>query len=837
MEIEKIEELLKLRFDQTPEFPKTRRIIFWYDERKDFKDIIPELQLDNVKIISIQKGKDRRGNEIFTNIFKIKYTLEYEDLDSNYLIYSEYPKPEDAENLLIDIERYSEFFIADKSAMIIEEFKLDRNNYAVVQVVKEHIDFFASKERKEKLVRFIEKPDQIDARELKRSILAVITNSKSSDIREIVKNVIINQDNLQIIDKWMGIKFLYDEIKDEFGVEIDDFTKFIKVIMTVFFYRELQVKPHTNLENYYCGKTNEIYIFVSSLLQSKQFSKEICKIFYEYGKELNIAQRIDELDLDTLAQGTAFEYFDKLIIKQIALSLNSELLDYEKYLKYINIRLDNTLWKEEYIEYYKMLIAALEIFRIKEVLVLKEKDLKGIFKDYTENYYKVDRFYREFFSAYDRIKVKNSISALDELEKKISYFYDTEYLDQLLEIWSQKIQEKDDIPAQRNFYGKYIKSEDIRTAVVISDGLRYEVGSEIAERLSKELSAKEITIEGVLTDLPSITPVGMANLLPDNNRVIDLPDKIFTVGNISSNTTENREKILQQVSPESSAITFGDFKNMSRAEQDNYVKGKKVIYIYHDTIDSIGDKGKTEDKTFEACESAVKDITGIIKLLSSLGIVNVFITSDHGFMYERKPVEEYNKIDLDKTNGEPLNLGKRYAIYKEKVEQKGCVTAELDGYYGVFPKKNQRIKVSGSGLQFVHGGISPQEMIIPVIQYRGGANSKKAVKTGVRIRENSGKITSNLTKFAVYQLNAVDPNDKVIERDISAALYDGNVRVSNEIRIRLNATEDNYQHDFSLTLSGQHKKLILKIIDVETGDILDSKEYNVNISIISEFDF
>ena len=157
--------------------------------------------------------------------------------------------------------------------------------------------------------------------------------------------------------------------------------------------------------------------------------------------------------------------------------------------------------------------------------------------------------------------------------------------------------------------------------------------------------------------------------------------------------------------------------------------------------------------------------------------------------------------------------------------------------YGVFPEKNQRIKASGSGLQFVHGGASPQEMIIPLINYKSGANSKKISKVDLRIRESVGKITSNLTKFSIYQIEAVSIKDKFIERDVSVALYDENVRVSDEKKLKLNSTEENTIHDFRLTLSGEHKKVTLKVIDIESGDILDSKEYIVSIGIASDFDF
>lgn len=377
---------------------------------------------------------------------------------------------------------------------------------------------------------------------------------------------------------------------------------------------------------------------------------------------------------------------------------------------------------------------------------------------------------------------------------------------------------------------------DVRTVVIISDALRYEVGYEISQKLRKEANVKEIKIEAMLTDLPSRTFLGMANLLPcKKERDIDLVSAKVLIDGIDSQGTENREKILKASCEESSAISFDNFYKMNRVKQEEFIKGKKVIYIYHDSIDAIGDKGKTENNTFNACKDAVENIVSLSKLLSSLGVVNIYITSDHGFLYEKKEVEEYNKLELKNTKYK--SIGKRYAIYEKEVEEKGCVTLKLDSLYGVFPEKNQRIKASGSGLQFVHGGASPQEMIIPLINYKSGANSKKISKVQVRIRESVAKITSNLTKFSIYQIEAVSIKDKFIERDVSVALYDGDVRVSDKKKLKLNSIEENTIHDFRLTLSGEHKKVTLKVVDIESGDILDSKEYDVSIGIASDFDF
>ena len=837
MEIEKIKEMLEYRFSLTTELPQKRHIIFWYDSKKEFKDLIDELNLTNVKIIKLTKSVDKKGDAIYTNIFKTKYTLEVIDTESNYLIYSEYPRAIDSENYLLDIEKYSEFFEADKSAMIVEELKLDRTNYKFGEIIREYSSFFANKERREKLIKLIENPKSLDDEEFKLSILTTISGAKTVDILEILKNIILNRNKLQDIEKWMSLEFLFSEIKKKFDVEVTSFEQFLKILMVTHFYCELQKKTHTNLENYFKGRKNELYIFTDSLLQNKQTSEIIRAEFYELAKDLNIKDRIDELELEYSIKGTAFEYFDKVIIKDIIEIFNSEIIDYDKYKKYIEIRLDNSLWREEYQHFYNVLLATNDFFKLKDSLIIEDREeLREIFKDYTKNYFLIDKLYRDFYYSYDKIKNSELAPLFDTLKSKIDKFYEIDYLEKLLELWSSKVYEREKLPQQRGFYKNNIEKVDVRTVVIISDALRYEVGYEISQKLRKEANIKEIKIEAMLTDLPSRTFLGMANLLPcKKERDIDLVSAKVLIDGIDSQGTENREKILKASCKESSAISFDNFYKMNRAKQEEYIKGKKVIYIYHDSIDAIGDKAKTENNTFNACKDAVENIVSLSKLLSSLGVVNIYITSDHGFLYEKKEVEEYNKLELKNTKYK--SIGKRYAIYEKEVEEKGCVTLKLDSLYGVFPEKNQRIKASGSGLQFVHGGASPQEMIIPLINYKSGANSKKISKVQLRIRESVAKITSNLTKFSIYQIEAVSIKDKFIERDVSVALYDGEVRVSDEKKLKLNSIEENTIHDFRLTLSGEHKKVTLKVIDIESGDILDSKEYDVSIGIASDFDF
>ena len=97
MDSDKIIQELNQRFSAPlPEFYK-RRIIFWYDEDKEFEDQIAGISLNNAEIVVLTG----------TNNFAVKKLLGVDDVTNNYLVYCpiSYEKPDD--NWLTDIELYS----------------------------------------------------------------------------------------------------------------------------------------------------------------------------------------------------------------------------------------------------------------------------------------------------------------------------------------------------------------------------------------------------------------------------------------------------------------------------------------------------------------------------------------------------------------------------------------------------------------------------------------------------------------------------------------------------------------------------------------------------------
>ena len=82
------------------------------------------------------------------------------------------------------------------------------------------------------------------------------------------------------------------------------------------------------------------------------------------------------------------------------------------------------------------------------------------------------------------------------------------------------------------------------------------------------------------------------------------------------------------------AIQAEDFKALSADERRELYKANRVLYVYHNRIDATGDKPGTERQVFEAAEDTLRDIVDLVKKLANANATNIFITADHGFLFQ-----------------------------------------------------------------------------------------------------------------------------------------------------------------------------------------------------------
>ena len=159
---------------------------------------------------------------------------------------------------------------------------------------------------------------------------------------------------------------------------------------------------------------------------------------------------------------------------------------------------------------------------------------------------------------------------------------------------------------------------------------------------------------------------------------------------------------------------------MKRNEKREAVKGKDIVYIYHDTIDSASHNDDTS--VFTACDTAIEEIKNLINIITStLSGINIVVTADHGFLYTYEPLNEEDKMERTSFAKEIIEQGRRYVLTNKEADPDFLIKVKSfmneAGILSFTPRENIRIKGAG-GQNFVHGGISLQEMIVPVITYR-----------------------------------------------------------------------------------------------------------------------
>ncbi len=223
----------------------------------------------------------------------------------------------------------------------------------------------------------------------------------------------------------------------------------------------------------------------------------------------------------------------------------------------------------------------------------------------------------------------------------------------------------------------------------------------------------------------------MAALLPHQDINYSHKGEI-SVDGINIQATEGRGKVLLNYSQGAIAVTYHDIKDMKRQEYKDLFEGKRLAYIYHNGIDAIGDHAATERDVFNAVEKSFADLRLLVKnLINNLSATHIYITSDHGFLHRRSALQECDKIP--RAAGEAVEDNKRFVVTGENEDIKGALSFSMEYLLGqandlnvIVPRGVNIFKVQGAGANYLHGGASLQEVVVPVIKFKNDRSKSNA---------------------------------------------------------------------------------------------------------------
>ncbi|KST91104.1 putative cytoplasmic protein [Lactococcus lactis subsp. lactis] len=771
---EAIEQRLKDRFTSPlPEFHQ-RRIVFWIDEDEEFRDDFADYELTNVKKIILTGS----------NNFQVKKQLVIDDLESDYLIYDPLTYEKDhQDDWLYDIKKYSgEPFRADLVSLQMEELNIAQTS-EMRRVLKKYSKFFANKERKLKIQRLGRRYEE--AEQLHVDIMATLCGLTDAKFEDVIKAVLIsgleeeNEKTVSIakfgnINEFWHLVQKYTGFAD--GISRTVFDLAAHILVTAFAQNN-RVDSFKELSSYCAiNYSNYCYQFIRAW-QASDLNNYLESIVYEVENRLNLFSlfsRQSELRVSNI-----FPIINVILLKRQFDLVNNQVIKVDD-IKVLVEQLRISSWYKLHKNYFEGLfyIGKMQEFYLKHLDAFHTVGAYKIWKSYTEDFYLMDSYYRQFHIYFNKAKSTHHPFLEEDLRATVDVvegLYHEWYLKKVNRNWldsaKNDFKEKgfvSGVERQNNFYSHYISSTKGRTIVIISDALRYEVAAELSDYLVKKTKGTTV-LESMQSTFPSITKFGMTALLPAGEITVDDKMNVYLDG-ISASGTVNRNKILNRANTKSIAIQYSELIAKNREQRRKVYSGKEVIYIYHNRIDATGDKLTTETDIFDACEKTIEELTWLAKIITDdLHSSNILFTADHGFMYSYKSLEESQKSGSQSLSGTVLKLGRRYAITTEATYSEYLLPIKSDvklngnPIQGFAPQETIRLKIKGGGENFVHGGVSLQEMVVPVIKYKGHRTTSKGfveIQTPELILISESRKSTNFT-FSLDFLQKNPVGDKI----------------------------------------------------------------------------
>jgi hypothetical protein len=288
---------------------------------------------------------------------------------------------------------------------------------------------------------------------------------------------------------------------------------------------------------------------------------------------------------------------------------------------------------------------------------------------------------------------------------------------------------------QTRIYPEVVQTMGGRVAYFFVDAMRYEMGVELAGQIE---GAKDLTVRPAVCALPSITPVGMAALLPGASAsfgVVDAKGKLAArIEGTEMPGLNERLKFLKAKVPDVVEMTLGKLLGRSPAQVGKAIGSASLVVIRSQEIDFVGEMDG-DLLARQVMDTVIGNLARAVRKLAAAGVEHFVITADHGHQFS---VRKEDDMKTDNPGGDTLDLHRRCWIGHGGATPPGTVRvsgAELG--YGtdldfVFPTGLGVFK-AGGGLSFHHGGFSLQELVVPVISLRM-ATGKPAEVPGVHVR-------------------------------------------------------------------------------------------------------
>lgn len=780
----RIADLLAERFADTP-------LLTWRDVDGEYA-----ADLDSITAAIGERGFELIAHKVVGNELGIKHQI-YTAIDApipksvRHLLYRTGEPPTMRENWLFDLEIGYGIFTADTTSILVHDLGLDGRG--VADVIASHIGVFDSVDHTDAIRAHLatvpaDLPVDVLADTLRATMSAALLGldgSGSHRLHRIVEalfadHVVGRADGYEDLERHGLTDFLWAGCARIYGYATAEPS--VVGLATWFFDQAWRGWPDA---------ANPARIDFERLRDDRGQRRLFTDLAERAQDDLNIADRLraERPAVELLAAQDIFPVVDNAIIHALAAAVLDRSLPPDRIADHVRDR-SSTTWYGDYINGYRALAAASDCLSRIESFAPVIADAADGLHSYAEKWSAID-------GAYRRFRHHCNLSETDlpaELSNRVERRYVHDYQRPLSEAWQLHIDalETWDIPGvvPLTQFAKDDLPAKAKTLVIISDALRYEVGAELAAQMNGH-DWFTATVEPRLAPLPSFTQLGMAAHLPHSR--LELTDG-GTVRVDGAATAGLEARAALWASVDVAAVDYAKATAMSPGERAKLWSAHSAVVVYHDVIDAAGHK--TPFQAPEACTRALNEITLLIKKFGggNTRASRVLVTADHGFLYQDSDLDPSDFLSEAAHGEQILSRTRRYVVGRGLREHPSfklwnSEQLGLDGDVQVqIPRALHRVRMQGAGYQYVHGGASLQEVVVPLVTLTQ-SRSRETSKVTVDVNTSSSTITSSTVLLTLIQREPV--TGKRRGRTLSVGVYaqDGTL-LSGQRTLDVNSSSD-----------------------------------------------
>ncbi|MCI9261631.1 BREX-1 system phosphatase PglZ type A [uncultured Adlercreutzia sp.] len=849
-----------------------RRIVVWHDADGEFSEDFDALaaaaaagQLTPGER-PLQFARDEDGV-----LFALKRRIAREDTESDFALYRPRAAGDIAGDLLADIELYAEHFQADGLSLLVQDLGA-ADTREVREALAELRAFFAAKDRTAKFKAVMSQART--AADVRAGVLAAalgrVEPTPQAVVRAYAQAALVDAEagesgrTLATLERYGVAAALARSVSGVtgYGGDLADADALAAHLLLSAFAASVPESLVRGLEDAcspQCGQ------FCLGIVHDWAAGDEAARTLLadaaeKVEREANLPMRFAGASLESLLETDVFPGVNRAIVANLAASLGQGA-DRRDDVRAAAAARRALAGYAEVACYFDALLAAsaMQDFLRVHGEGYHEAPAAKVWEAYVGDWWQMDAAYRRFCEAYQRC-VRDADPELSEAMQPVAEWADNHYVNGFLtpanECWIA-CAEGDwaregyvaDVPRQSRFYDEVVENELAgakRVVVIVSDALRYEVARQLGDELERRLrvACECSAVQGVF---PSVTPFGMAALLPHRSLAVNEETLAVSVDGMPTLSTAQREAVLKARRPASMALTAKDLLAMKSAEQREVAREAEVVYIYHNTIDATGEDASTEHDVFGACERAIDDICALVKVaVNQIKAARIVVTADHGFLYTRQPLGQAAKVSAAEIAGEAEKAKERFALVCGSVSDDRLLSVNMEpvgagSLTGLAPRGIARLARPGGTSHYVHGGVSLQELCVPVLRVRYGGSRSKSIGAAeaaeVRLLDTNRRITSMLFGVRLYQPEPV--GGKVAPAEYELMLVDD---AGNPVSDTRRAVADRADADeraramevrFALREGRTYRsadEYYLVARNVETGEPLFRERYTVDIA-------